>query len=85
MKWSKYFLFIPCIIFSVVQVFAQPFSYEIKKKKKKDSLNPPPTGAIYLSAVHLSENGPTSAVIFPGILLSTADLVVPPCPMLRCI
>ena len=66
MKWSKYFLFIPCIIFSVVQVFAQPFSDEIKEFKKQDSLNPPPTGAILFVGSSSFRKWTDVSSYFPG-------------------
>ena len=66
MKWSKYFLFIPCIIFSVVQVFAQPFSDEIRDFKKQDSLNPPPTGAILFVGSSSFRKWTDVSSYFPG-------------------
>ena len=66
MKWSKYFLFIPCIIFSVAQVFAQPFSDEIRDFKKQDSLNPPPTGAILFVGSSSFRKWTDVSSYFPG-------------------
>ena len=66
MKWSKYFLFIPCFIFSVVHAFSQPFSDEIKDFKKNDSLNLPPTVAILFFGSFSFRKWTDVSSYFPG-------------------